>query len=278
MGSPTYHMIQIRVSLEDADVAMGQLYDLGSLGLEEKEIGTWLELKAYFEDSRPLKDWLTQIKERIPLAEKIEGTTIGLSDMTPQLKPFDPYPLVEDLMIIPPPEGELGNPSSKNSIILQPGLAFGSGLHETTRLVARALWHLKPTPSSLLDVGTGSGILALMGKKIGISKVETTEIDEEAKRNARQNFLFNGYNDIPIFHSLTESKGPYQLIVANLLSSIIRHLKPELIRKLEPRGQLILSGITFEEADDIVSDFRDFRLLQRNDTDDWSCLTLALPD
>jgi ribosomal protein L11 methyltransferase len=204
----------------------------------------------------------------------------SLNDIPFRPFPFDPFPLVARVRVVPPPElaGSAAGPVTADDILLMPGLAFGTGRHETTRLVARALWHLAPRPASVLDVGTGSGILAILARKMGIERVAAVEISEEALENARGNFERNGFADVPLLRSMTEVPGPFDAVLGNLLTPTILRLKPEILRVLAPKGRAILSGITVDEADEVQEAFRDFRLLQRNDTEDWTCLTLERPD
>lgn len=238
-------------------------------------------LKAYFDADLPLPVFLQDLRHRLPEAVRLDATTIGLGDLSFRPAPFEPFPLVAQIRVVPPAE-LLGDPSEAsalpNDLILMPGLAFGSGRHETTRLVARALWHLEPKPASVLDIGTGSGILAILAAKIGIPRIDAVEISEEAFENARGNFTRNHCETIGLFRSLSEIKEPCEILLGNLLTPTILHLKPHLVRLLKPHGRMILSGITVEEADDVEEAFRDFKLLQRNDTEDWVCLTLARPD
>ncbi|HSA60217.1 MAG TPA: 50S ribosomal protein L11 methyltransferase [bacterium] len=281
MAPPSYHAVRVGASLEETDLLQGRLYDLGCLGLEESEKDGRVVLKAYFDARVPLAEFLEILQRRLPDASILDATTIGLTDATFLPAPFEPFPLVSSVRVVPPKELQGSSPDavrSANDIVLMPGPAFGTGRHETTRLVARALWHLVPPPASALDVGTGSGILAILAKKMGIPRVEAVEISEEAIENARGNFLRNGCATIPLLRSVTEASGPYEAVLGNLLTPTILHLKAELLRVLAPKGRMILSGITHDEAGQVEEAFRGFRLLERNDAEDWCCLTLARPD
>jgi ribosomal protein L11 methylase PrmA len=284
MAAPAYHVVRISVAPEEADRLQGKLYDEGCLGLEETEEGPSVVLKAYFDALLPLPAFLDGLRRRISDLLVIDTATIGLTDASFHPAPFEPFRLVGSVRVVPPPElfGEEGKTPPREidsqDIQVLPGLAFGSGRHETTRLVARALWHLNPPPASVLDIGTGSGILAVLARRMGIVHVDAVEISEEALENARGNFERNGVGDITLFRCLSEVRGTYDVLLGNLLTPTILHLKPEMLRLLGPGGRLVLSGVTADEADDVEEAFRDFRLLQRNDTEDWSCLTFARPE
>jgi ribosomal protein L11 methyltransferase len=280
MPAPSYHVIHLQVPADGTDRIEGILYDVGCLGLEEVESGEGLVLKAYFEATDPLEELKRDLTLRFPDGLVREATTIGLTDASFRPAAFDPFPLVSMARVLPPPEliGGENLVRSPYDILLMPGLAFGTGRHETTRLVARALWHLKPRPASVLDVGTGSGVLALLARKMGVPRVAAVDISEEALENAHGNFLRNGCGDISLHRSMAEAAVPFDSILGNLLTPTILHLKEELVRALAPEGRIILSGITLDEAEDVEKAFREFRLLQRNDTEVWTCLTLQRPD
>jgi ribosomal protein L11 methyltransferase len=263
-----------------ADRVQSVLYDLGCLGLEEVDAPDGTVLKAYFEATIPLPFFKEDLSKRLSDAVVREAATIGLTDASFRPAAFEPFPLVSLVNVVPPPELVDGDNLARSpyDIYLMPGLAFGTGRHETTRLVARALWHVKPYPASVLDIGTGSGVLAILARKMGIANIDAVEISEEALENARGNFERNGCADIGLRRSTAEVSGAYEVILGNILTPTILHLKSEMLRLLAPRGKIILSGITLDEADDVEDAFRDFRRLQRNDTEDWTCLTLQSPD
>src|SRR5579885_1186080 len=167
MAGPSYHVIQLLVPDSEVDRIQGELYDLGCLGLEE--LGeSRVTLKAYFDAHAPLEDLRKKIAKHAAEAEWLSGTTIGLTDVSFRPSSFEPFHLVAHLTVVPPAEIAGPQVPSPHHVVIMPGLAFGTGRHETTRLVARALWHLKPRPASVLDVGTGSGILAIVAHKIGV--------------------------------------------------------------------------------------------------------------
>jgi len=279
VSSPAYHVVHLKIPAERADRVQGVLYDLGCLGLEEVDVPDGLVLKTYFEAVEPLSHFEEILKRTISDLVICGSSTIGLTDSSFRPAPFDPFLLVLPVHVIPPPElvGGQDLASSPDDIYLMPGVAFGTGRHETTRLVSRALWTLNPAPVSVLDIGTGSGVLALLARKMGVPKIDAVEISEEALDNARGNFVRNGCSDIGLFRSISEVQGTYDAILGNILTPTILHLKPEMLRLLAPQGRIILSGITLDEADDVEEAFRDFRLLQRNDTEDWTCLTFQKP-
>lgn len=142
-------------------------------------------------------------------------------------------------------------------IVLDPGMAFGSGLHATTRLCIRALEAWLWPGMRVLDVGTGSGILAIAAAKLGAGGVDAVDIDPVATLTAQENVDRNGVADVVHVPAGTLAEADaagalaagYDLIVANILAETIAALTPALIPYLAPEGRLIVSGILAEKAD-----------------------------
>jgi len=169
-------------------------------------------------------------------------------------------------------------------IELDPGMAFGTGTHPTTRLCLEALERLlEPAPSSrsVLDVGTGSGVLAIAAALLGAAPVTGIDIDpdaiEVAQHNARQN---------SVDHLMDCSTTPleqvaekYDLVIANILAEDLIRMRQALASRLNAGGTLILSGILLEREELVISGFTDTTLILHttNHCDDWSCLEYGCP-
>ena len=131
-------------------------------------------------------------------------------------------------------------------LTLDPGMAFGTGTHETTRLCMELLEEVVTPETRLLDVGTGSGILAVAALLLGAQSAVGVDIDEVAVRVARENAQQNGVSDRVAFLAgdLTQRvEGSYQVVSANIVADVILRLLPDLGRFLLPQGTFIASGI-----------------------------------
>jgi ribosomal protein L11 methyltransferase len=138
-------------------------------------------------------------------------------------------------------------------IELDPGMAFGTGLHPTTRLCLAAMEKYAPSGAKVLDVGTGSGILAIAAAKLGAREVDARDIDPIAVETARKNVEINHVSEIVRVNSGSIAPGDEPtnagLIAANILAETIAQLAPSFARHLEPGGTLIASGILAGKAD-----------------------------
>ena len=158
-----------------------------------------------------------------------------------------------------------------NTIIIQPGSGFGTGTHPTTRLCLKWLERNDISNDSLLDFGSGSGVLAITARKLGASFVEGIEIDAKAIDNANHNAMLNGV-DIH-FHKTEESlkDDSYDNVVANILSDTIINISPKL-KKLT-RKRLALSGILIDQAERVIDTYSDWICLKvSEEIDDWVLL------
>jgi ribosomal protein L11 methyltransferase len=144
-------------------------------------------------------------------------------------------------------------------IEIDPQMAFGTGEHATTRGCLRLLDSLIRERDRVLDVGSGSAILAIAAAKCGAASVVAIEFDPDANLNARENIKRNGVaKGVELLErsadpTLLASLGGFDLIAANILSSVILPLLPSLAGVLRPRGRLIVSGILQAERDDVVA-------------------------
>jgi len=176
----------------------------------------------------------------------------------PSWREYDPKP--EDLLIK-----------------IDPGLAFGSGLHPTTQLCLEILERMSLTGNTMFDVGTGSGILSIAARLLGVGKIRAVDIDEVAVRVAEENFQANG-----IIHDLSCGVGSagsnddqqWSLVVANILAHILIELMPELAVSLAPGGNLILSGMIAEQEEAVRTALtaQNLRVINRQAIDDWVAL------
>lgn len=171
-------------------------------------------------------------------------------------------------------------------IHLDPGMAFGTGMHPTTRLCIVALEEIVQPGDRVLDLGTGSGVLAFVAAKLGASQILGTDIDPLAIRVARENAEINGISadllqleqgSVP-----ADKPGHFRVLVANILAEIIANLfdsnygNPPLAEPLQPDGYLILSGILAEKVEIVTeaANRHGFQLLDTKQEGDWVALIL----
>jgi len=171
---------------------------------------------------------------------------------------------------------ESPDPAAIN-LILDPGMAFGTGSHPTTRLCLEWLERHVTAGCSVLDYGCGSGILAIAAARLGAGPVAGVDIDPQAVEAARANAERNGVAAL-FADSAEPVAGEYDVVVANILSNPLRVLAPAICAHVRPGGRLALSGILREQVDEIIAIYAQWIPLQVADArEDWVCLSGIRP-
>ncbi|MGH2449118.1 MAG: 50S ribosomal protein L11 methyltransferase [Chloroflexota bacterium] len=154
---------------------------------------------------------------------------------------------------------------------LDPGMAFGTGLHPTTRLTLEALQEQVRAGMNVLDLGTGSAILAIAAAKLG-AKVQALDISDVAVDVARSNVEANAVETVEVrLGSIEQAAGRFDLILANIIADVLIELAPRLMDKLHPGGTLLASGIIDSRVDDVRRAFSEagLRVPQQRREGDW---------
>ena len=240
-------------------IAEGQKHDSSLVELDYIEnLPKDLELTAYFDyESADKKDLIKKIMDKIAEMKSYGLNTGEVSISSKEVADEDwntawqKYYHVIDfsrhLAIVPEWEDYHPAFSDQKLIRLDPGLAFGTGGHTTTQLVLLAMERAIVKPMSVLDVGTGSGILAIAASKLGASHVLGTDISDEAVTAAKENIALNDVDNIDVRKAnlLKDIDDKYDLIVANILADILLELIPDLDSHLNKEGKVIFSGIDY---------------------------------
>lgn len=185
---------------------------------------------------------------------------------------YQPLQYSENLWVVPswiePPD-----PSAIN-ILLDPGLAFGTGTHPTTTLCLKHLQQLQPAGKTVVDYGCGSGVLAIAALLMGANKAYGIDTDPQAiiasRDNADRNHIEPGLLELgQPNHSTPQT----ELLVANILAGPLCQLAPTLCQLLLPGAELLLSGILIEQVDELISVYADWLIMEvREQQDDWVVL------
>jgi ribosomal protein L11 methyltransferase len=169
-------------------------------------------------------------------------------------------------------------PEPKDVVVqLDPGMAFGTGLHPTTQMCLVALEELIRPEATVLDLGTGSGILAIAAARLGAGRVLAVDNDPVAVKTARGNVVINGVQEAVsvVGGSLADVPGRYHLVVVNILAKVIVEMMQEgLANRVRPGGRLITAGIIADQEPEVVATLEQKRLalVERRQTGDWVCL------
>ena len=298
--------ITIHTTNEASEIVESILLDYGSTGvaiedpttLEENlhdDFGTIVELsptdypevgvivKGYinelnFDDEtfNRFKDELEQLGKNINIGEffKIETTTIQDSDWENSWKDYFDILNIGEKFVIVPTWREYENEEDKYVINIDPGMAFGTGGHETTSLCIKNLEKYVKPHDNVIDVGCGSGILSIAASYLTDGSLKAVDLDKLAVDVSRENFALNNLeNRIEVEEAslFTKATKKYDVIVANILAHIIELMLEDAYKLLEDGGYFITSGIIKDKKDELLEKMlkQGFKLVKETSDNEW---------
>jgi ribosomal protein L11 methyltransferase len=187
-------------------------------------------------------------------------------------------PLAIGARLLVAPPWDVPDAGNREAIVVDPGMAFGTGQHPTTRTCLEeldALVAVRPI-RSVLDVGTGTGILAAAAARLGVARVVAIDLDPSTLPVARDTLARNRAPQVQLIAGgVGAVRGRYDLVLANLLADTLVDEAPRLMRRVEAGGLLIASGILEHQADAVAAAFRPWRMLHERAEGPWRTLRLG---
>ena len=232
----------------------GELVDDSILNADRETV----KVSLFVPEERSLAEYKEFLDARLPalgITAEISAEGVCEDDWAESWKQYyKPVPLGK-VTIVPAWE-EYEAKEDEVIIRMDPGMAFGTGTHETTRLVIRLMQDIIKGGERVLDVGTGSGILSICASKLGAASCNAYDIDPVAVKVARENVIMGGCDNITVevsdlLRNVDLSGGKYDFCVANIVADIIIRMLPDVTKYLLPRSPLILSGIIGDRADEV---------------------------
>ena len=201
-------------------------------------------------------------------------------------KSWEPDPVGKSILILPAWMGVPEEFSKRKIIRLDPGSAFGTGSHPSTRLCLEALDDMPPSGQTIADIGCGSGILSLTALKLGAMSTFSVDIDSLAISATKINSALNDFSEdlLNVFHGSIEEieanmpKKKIDLVLCNILAPVIRSLGPDLEKIIAPEGKVILSGLLVEQLEEMQEFFSSlsWKVLEIKTKDQWALMVLTL--
>ena len=280
-------MINNNLMIEDySDIDVNLKTCYGDL-IDEKILGANKDIASvsvFIPSDRSYADDLAFIRQRcgeLDLHPEVELVGVNEEDWANSWKQYyKPVKIGERIVICPawekytPAEGEL-------VIRMDPGMAFGTGTHETTRLVIRLLEKYTKAGQRMLDVGTGTGILAICASRLGADICRAYDIDPTAVRVARENIKDSGLTNVTcdqsdLLKQVSLEGGQYDLVCANIVADIIIRMTPDVGTYMKDDAVLLASGIIAERCDDVVACFEanGFKVVEKLTDNDWCGLAV----
>lgn len=281
-------MINSNLMIEDlSDIDLktcyGDLIDESILNADK----THASVSYFVEKGVSLSDDLSFLRERLDANglgdASIEVVGVCEEDWANSWKEFYKPFKIGKIVIVPAWE-EYTATDDEIIVRMDPGMAFGTGTHETTRLIIGLLQKYVKKGDSLLDVGTGSGILAICGAKLGACECYAYDIDPMSVRVANENIRECGLEgrivceQSDLLRQAYRRDGGYDVICANIVADIIIRMTPDVSPFMNKDTVLLASGIITERCDDVVACFEQngFKIVERAEDNGWCALAVGL--
>ncbi|WP_411168648.1 50S ribosomal protein L11 methyltransferase [Clostridium sp. MB05] len=242
-------------------------------------------VKAYFSEEDNIDEILKYINEKMDELKEL-GIDTGVAKVESEKmfeedwannwkKYYKPTKIGEKIVV--KPIWEEYNPQGKELVIeLDPGMAFGTGTHETTRMCIQSLEKYVKEDSTVFDVGCGSGILAIAAAKLGSKMAVGVDLDPVAVESAKENVGYNNLENIQILYgNLVEViDGKADIVVANIIAEVICILTEDVKRVLSNNGYFITSGIIHDRVDMVTKKLEEtgFEVVEINKDGEWNCI------
>jgi ribosomal protein L11 methyltransferase len=264
----------------DLKTCYGDLIDEAILNADK----TVAYVSVYQSADGGVADTLVFLRERFDtLGIKAEISVSGVNeeDWANSWKAYyKPIKIGERIVIVPAWEKYSASPE-EIVVRMDPGMAFGTGTHETTRLVIKLLEKYVKNGVRVADVGCGSGILAICASKLGAGECKAYDIDPVAVKVANENIKDSGLKNVTcevsdLLKQVDRSGGAYDVICANIVADIIIRMMPDVGALMDENSVILASGIIVERSDDVISGFEQhgFKIVERIDENGWCALAV----
>ena len=281
------------VAIEDPEDILGReqgplTWDFADINVLEHK-GKVAVVKAYFAEEDNIEEILGYVNEKlvelkemgIDLGEaKVEHEKMYEEDWANTWKQYYKPSKVGEKIVVKPIWEEYEQKEGELVVNLDPGMAFGTGTHETTRMCIQALEKYVKEESTVFDVGCGSGILAIAAAKLGAKLAVGVDLDPVAVESSIENVGYNNLNNIEILHgNLVEViDGKADIVVANILAEIICILTDDVKRVMKDGGVFITSGIIHDGVDMVCEKLEatGFEVIEKNRDGEWNCIVAKL--
>ncbi|MEJ6400705.1 50S ribosomal protein L11 methyltransferase [Nicoliella lavandulae] len=276
--------LTVKTSNEAIEAIDNMLVEAGASGIQIDDTNDVVVINAYFNERIKINELIPELQLRIAQLTNFgldpAPATVSITPVNDESwvstweKYYHPTRLSRFLTVVP--DWEEYQPQSPNELIirLNPGRAFGTGTHPTTVLTLQGLERVIRGGESMLDVGTGSGVLSIAAKLMGVNQIKAFDLDEVAVNSALENIRLNPVaQDVQVSANdmLNGVDDVVDIIAANMLSDVIVPLIPQASHCLRAGGKFVISGIIKDKLPLIINQLtnNDFQIDETMNIDDW---------
>lgn len=281
------------VAIEDPEDILGReqgplTWDFADINVLEHK-GKFAVVKGYFSEEDNIDEIIAYINEKVEEIKvlgidvgegKVEFEKMYEEDWANNWKKYYKPSKVGEKIVVKLIWEEYEAKDEELVVELDPGMAFGTGEHETTRMCIQALEKYVQKDSTVFDVGCGSGILAIAAAKLGAKLAVGVDLDPVAVESAKENVGFNNIDNIEILHGnlIEVIDGKADIVVANIIAEIICILTEDVSRVIKPNGYFITSGIIHDRVEMVTNKLEEcgFEVVKVNKDGEWNCIIAKL--
>ena len=281
------------VAIEDPEDILGReqgplTWDFADINVLEHK-GKFAVVKGYFSEEDNIDEIIAYINKKVEEIKslgidvgegKVEFEKMYEEDWANNWKKYYKPSKVGEKIVVKPIREEYEVKDEELVVELDPGMAFGTGEHETTRMCIQALEKYVQKDSTVFDVGCGSGILAIAAAKLGAKLAVGVDLDPVAVESAKENVGFNNIDNIEILHGnlIEVIDGKADIVVANIIAEIICILTEDVSRVIKPNGYFITSGIIHDRVEMVTNKLEEcgFEVVKVNKDGEWNCIIAKL--
>ena len=281
------------VAIEDPNDILGRdkgplTWDFADINVLEYK-GEVAVVKGYFSEEDNIEETIKYIEDKITeLKEigfdlgqgKVEVKKMHEQDWANTWKQYYKPTKVGERIVVKPIWEDYELKNDELLVELDPGMAFGTGTHETTRMCIQALEEYVKKDSTVFDVGCGSGILAIAAAKLGAKKAVGVDLDPVAVESSLENIGYNNLDNIEILHGnlLDVIDGKADIVVANIIAEVICILTEDVSKAINTGGYFITSGIIHDRVEMVTNKLEEcgFEVEKINKDGEWNCIIAKL--
>lgn len=267
------------------EILQGVLWELSISGIQEEENF----IKVFCEEGSDVSEKkIIELLEKIRQEKVIESFVVSEKilenkNWNEEWEKSREVIEVSDRIVIKPSFKEYSPKPKQIIITIDPKMSFGTGEHQSTKLSLQYLEKYVKSGMKILDVGTGTGILAIASVKLGASKVIAIDNDEWSYQNSIENCKMNNVEekvDIRLCEIKDVGEKDFDLITANIQKEILISIKPEIHKRIKKNGVVILAGLLISDKDEIQKEYKklDFKIIEASRIDEWLALVFQKVD
>jgi ribosomal protein L11 methyltransferase len=285
MSEPRYPYVHVDVEPEEVEEVSYLLWELGAQGVEERDAGTlnktsaastastaMATLVASFPDEAAANEAIANLEPREAKLEWVVGDA-----WRDAYKQYFKVTRLGERLVIRPSWEPFEAAASDVVVTLDPGRAFGTGTHESTRLIMKELDRRVRGGERVLDVGCGTGILAICALKLGSKDALCIDVDPDAVAVTRENAAFNEVSERIAADTtpVEDVRETFPLVLANIQATVLIPLAEAIAARVQPGGLLMLSGILVGQESDVLAAYPGFSLEAQPVEGEWIALVLS---